>query len=340
MKAAWYERKGAARDVLVIGEMPTPRPAANEVLVEIRASGINPSDTKGRGGARGNSVMPFERIVPHQDGAGMIVAVGEAVPQSRIGERVWVYEAQLGRPSGTAAQYATVPASKAVPLPDNVSFEEGACLGVPALTAHRCVFADGSVDGRTVLVTGGAGAVGFYAIQFAKHGGATVLATVSSPTQAEVAFRAGADFVINRREKDVAAEARRLLSTEERCIDRVIDVAFGENLGTTLKLLKPGGVIATYSSDAVPEPVLPYWELVMLNATIHFVLVYVMDEKAHGEAVKLTSAGLRDGWLKHNLAGVFPLERLADAHELVEKGGATGKVVVALGADQVHEGRA
>lgn len=337
MKAAWYERKGAARDVLVIGEMPTPRPAANEVLVEIRASGINPSDTKGRGGARGNIAMPFPRIIPHQDGAGVIAAVGEAVPQSRVGERVWVYEAQLGRPFGTAAQYTTVPASRAVPLPDGVSFEEGACLGVPALTAHRCVFADGAVDGQTVLVTGGAGAVGFYAIQFAKHGGARVLATVSSPAQAEIAFRAGADFVINRREKDVVAEVRLLLSTEERCVDRVIDVAFGENLSATLKLLKPGGVIATYSSDAVPEPVLPYWELVTVNATIHFVLVYVMDEKAHGDAVELTSAGLRDGWLKHNLAGVFPLERLADAHELVESGGATGKVVVAVGEQPVHE---
>ncbi len=328
MKAAWYDHKGAAREVLVVGQLPVPEARPGEVLVEMKASGINPSDTKGRGGARGNSTMPFERIIPHQDGAGRIVAVGEGVAQERIGERVWIYEAQLGRPFGTAAQFAAVPAQKAVPLPDNTSFEEGACLGVPALTAHRCVFADGSVSGRTLLVTGGAGAVGFYAIQFAKHGGAKVVATVSSPAQAEVASRAGADFIVNRREKDVAAETIRLLGSPERCIDRVIDVAFGENLPATMRLLKPGGIIATFSSDAIAEPQLPFWPLVSLNATIRFVLVYVMDEQAHRDAIALTSEGLRDGWLKHNVGQVLPLDDIAEAHELVESGRAGGKVIV------------
>lgn len=330
MKAAWYDRKGAASDVLVVGEMRAPQPQPGEVLVELRASGINPSDTKGRGGARGNSSMPFPRIVPHQDGAGVIVAVGDGVPSSRIGERVWVYEAQLGRPFGTAAAYAAVPAARAVLLPENTTFEEGACLGVPALTAHRCVFADGPVEGRTVLVTGGAGAVGFYAIQFAKRGGATVVATVSSPAQAQIAEHAGADFAINRREQDVAAEAARLLGSEERCIDRIVEVAFGDNLDTTLRLLKPGGIIAAYSSDAVPEPVLPYWPLVMLNATVRFVLVYVMDEQAHADGVAMTSIGLRDGWLMHNIADSFPLERIAEAHELVESGRAPGKIIIKI----------
>jgi NADPH2:quinone reductase len=328
MKAAWYERKGPPGEVFVVGEMPDLSPAPGEVLIEIHSSGINPSDIKGRGGARGNNTMPFPRIIPHQDGAGVIVAVGDGVAPTRIGERVWVYEAQLGRPFGTAAQYAAVPAAKAVPLPDNTNFEEGACLGVAALTAHRCVFADGPVTGRTVLITGGAGAVGFYAIQFAKHGGATVVATVSSAAQAEIAMRAGADFAINRREQDVAAEAARLLGMGERCIDRVVDVAFGENLDTTLRLLKPDGIIATYSSDAVPEPTLPYWPLVMLNATVRFVLVYVMDEQAHADAVAMTSAGLREGWLKHNVAATFPLERIAEAHELLEIRGAAGKIII------------
>lgn len=330
MKAAWYERKGPARDVLVIGERPSPLPAPNEVLVEIRASGINPSDTKGRGGARGNTAMPFPAIIPHQDGAGVIIAVGSDVSSSRIGERVWIYEAQLGRPFGTAAEYATVPSINAVPLPENVSFEEGACLGVPALTAHRCVFADGPVTGKTILVTGGAGAVGFYAIQFAKKGEATVIATVSSSFQADIARLAGADFIVNRREEDVPNETARLLGQSGRCLDRVIDVAFGENLASILSLLKPRAVIATYSSDAVPEPVLPFWPLVSLDAVIRFVLVYVMDEQAHREAIALVTSGLEEGWLKHNIARRLPLERIAEAHEVLEQQRPSGKVLISI----------
>lgn len=332
MKAAWYEKKGPAADVLTIGEMSTPTPAAGEVLVAIRASAVNPSDTKGRGGARGNTAMPFPRIIPHQDGAGVIEAVGEGVSASRVGERVWVYEAQLGRPFGTAAEYATVPAHKAVTLPEGVSFEEGACLGVPALTAHRCVFADGPVDGQIVLVTGGAGAVGFYAIQFAKRGGARVIATVGSAAQAEAARRAGADVVIDRHERDVVEAVAQASDGTERVVDRIVDVAFGANLAASLKLLKPRGTIATYSSDARPEPVLPFWPLVMLDATVRFVLVYVMDRAAHDEAVEMTLSGLKDGWLKHNIAVTLPLESIAEGHRLVEAGGAGGKVVVQVGS--------
>lgn len=328
MKAAWYEAKGAARDVLQVGEMERPEPGPGEVLVAIRASAVNPSDTKGRGGARGNTAMPYPRIVPHQDGAGIIEAVGDGVPATRVGERVWVYEAQLGRALGTAAEYTTVPARKAVPLPEPVGFDEGACLGVPALTAHRCVFADGPVEGKTVLVTGGAGAVGFYAVQFAKWGGARVIATVGSAQDASTATAAGADVVINRREADVVAEIARACG-EERSIDRIVDVAFGANLPASLQVLKPRGVIATYASDAEPEPTLPFWPLVMLDAAVRFVLVYVMDEKAHEEAVAATLEGLREGWLKHNIAAHLPLERIAEAHELVERG-AGGKVVIHL----------
>lgn len=330
MKAAWYEKKGPAADVLVVGDMPAPAPAAGEVLVAMRASAVNPSDTKGRGGARGNVAMPFPRIVPHQDGAGVIAAVGEGVPPSRVGERVWIHEAQLGRPLGTAAEYATVPAHKAVTLPDALSFEEGACLGVPALTAHRCVFADGPVDGKTVLVTGGAGAVGFYAIQFARHGGARVIATVGSEADAETARLAGADFIVNRREQDVVEAVAQASGGIERAVDRIVDVAFGANLASSLRLLKPRGVIATYASDAEPGPALPFWPLVMLDATVRFVLVYVMDRAAHDEAVEMTLAGLRDGWLKHNIAATLPLERIAEAHRLVEAGGAGGKVIVQI----------
>lgn len=298
-------------------------------MVRVAASGINPSDTKGRGGARGNSAMPYPRIVPHMDGAGVIEGVGEGVDASRIGERVWLYESQLGRSFGTAAEYVALPASRAVPLPDQLGFEEGACLGVPALTAHRCGFADGPVDGRTIVVTGGAGAVGFYAIQFAKLGGAQVITTVSTSEQEETARRAGADFVINRRQEDVAARVLELTG-QERNVDRIIDVAFGANLPTTLKLLAPGGTIAAYSSDAAPEPTLPFWQLLALDATIRFVLVYAMSREAHEEAIAAINNASIERRLIHNIGTVLPLDRIAEAHELVEQGRGGGKVVIGM----------
>jgi NADPH2:quinone reductase len=331
MRAAWYERKGPARDVLVVGELPRPSPAAGEVLVRVRASGINPSDTKGRGGARGNVAMPYPRIVPHQDGAGVIEAVGAGVPASRVGERVWLYEAQLGRADGTAAEYVALPAANAVALPGRTTFVEGACLGVPAMTAHRCVFADGPVAGKTVLVTGGAGAVGFYAVQFAHHDGARVIATVSNDDQARRARAAGADLVINRRSEDVVARVAEFTGEPSgRAVDRVVEVAFGANLEQTLKLLRSNGVVATYSSDAVPEPQIPYWPLVVLDATVRFVLVYVMPRSAHEEAVTAINAGLDAGWLRHDVGTVLPLDDVAEAHERVETRRAGGKVVLEL----------
>ena len=331
MRAAWYEKKGAPLDVLTVGDMERPEVQAGEVLVRVMASGINPSDTKGRGGARGNVAMPFPRIIPHQDGAGVIEAVGDGVPESRMGERVWLFEAQLGRPFGTAAEYVAIPSANAVPLADQISFVEGACLGVPAMTAHRCVFADGPVEGRTVLVTGGAGAVGFYAIQFAKHGGARVIATVSNADQAQTARRAGADLAVDRRTEDVVARAAEFAgSANERSVDRIVEVAFGANLQSSLRMLKPNGVIAAYSSDAVAEPVLPFWSMVVLDATVRFVLVYVMSRDAHDEAAEYINAAGTKGWLKHNVGRTLPLESIAEAHQLVESGLAGGKVVVEL----------
>lgn len=331
MKAAWYDRKGPAADVLELGELEPPALAAGEVLVRIHASGINPSDTKGRGGARGNTAMPFPRIIPHQDGAGVVEAVGDGVDPSRVGQRVWAYEAQLGRPFGTAAEYVAVPAEKAVELPDTTSFAEGAALGVPAMTAHRCVFADGPVEGKTVLVTGGAGAVGFYAIQFARQGGARVIATVSNDEQAQVASRAGAHHVVNRNAPDLVERIAAFAGgSGRRSVDRIVEVAFGANLATSLQLLKPNGVIAAYSSDGEPEPALPFWPLVMLDATVRFVLVYAMTRQAHEEAAAAITAALRDGRLQHNIGRRLPLERIAEAHELVEQGRGGGKVILEL----------
>ena len=332
MRAAFYERKGPASEVLVVGDRPKPEPGPGEVLVAVRASGINPSDTKGRNGLRGDMSMAYPLVIPHQDGAGVIEAVGDGVPASRVGERVWLYEAQLGRPFGTAAEYVTLPSERAVLMPDAMSFAEGACLGVPAMTAHRCVFADGPVEGKTVLVTGGAGAVGFYAIQFAAIGGARVIATVSDDEQAEIARKAGSEFTINRRSEDVAARAAELTgSTDGRCVDRIVEVAFGANLPASIKMLRTNGTIAAYSSDAVPEPVLPFWPLVLLDATIRFVIVYFMTPEAHEEAIEFIGLTASEGRLIHHIGRTLPLASIAEAHQLVESGRGGGQVVVEIG---------
>lgn len=329
MKAAWYETKGAAREVLKVGEQPEPRPAPGEVLVRVRMSAVNPSDTKSRSGLRVKE-MPFPLVIPHQDGAGVIDAVGEGVDPGRIGERVWVYEANLGRAFGTAAQYTTVPAHKAVWLPDDVGFDAGACLGIPVMTAHRCVHADGSVSGRTVLVQGGAGAVGYYAVQIARLGGAArVIATVSRDEQAARALEAGADAVVNRKNENVVERIREMCGAEAP-IDRVIEVAFGANLADDIALLKPGGVIATYASDAVPEPTLPFWPMLAKDLCVRFVLVYAMSEQAHDDAVRWITDALVAGRLRHQVFRTFPLDEIAAAHEATESMSNVGKVLVSI----------
>lgn len=329
MKAAWYESKGPAREVLRVGERADLQPAPGEVRVRIRMSAVNPSDTKNRGGLRVKT-MPFPVVIPHQDGAGTIDAVGAGVDPARMGERVWVYEANLGRPFGTAAQQCCVPAHKAVRLPDAVGFEVGACLGIPVMTAHRCVFADGPIEGQTVLVTGGAGAVGYYAVQAAKIGGAArVIATVSRDEQAARALEAGADAIVNRRSENVVEAVRRICDTEAP-LDRVVDVAFGANLADSLALLKPGGVIATYASDAVPEPAVPFWPMLAKDLTVRFVLVYAMPDSAHDEAARWITAQLVAGRLKHQFHRVFGLDSIAAAHEATESMSNVGKILISV----------
>lgn len=329
MKAVYYERKGPAREVLVGGELPVPEPAPGEVRVRIHVSAVNPSDTKNRGGARGNLAMPFPRIVPHQDGAGVIDAVGAGVDPARVGERVWVYEATQGRPSGTCAEYTTVPAHKAVPLPANADFEAGACMGIPAMTAHRCVLADGPVTGKTVLVQGGAGAVGFYAVQIAKLGGAAkVIATVSREAQARQALLAGADHVVNYKDENVAERVKALAPGG---VDRVIEVAFGANLATDLAVMAPNGVIAAYASDAVPEPAIPFWPMLFKDLTVRFVLVYTMPRAAHDEAAAFISDALAGGRFVHQVFARFPMAECAAAHEATEAMSNVGKVLVTIG---------
>jgi NADPH2:quinone reductase len=328
MRAICYDRKGAAREVLHIGVMPDPKPGPGEVLVRVRTSGVNPSDTKSRSGWAGAAKMAFARIIPHQDGAGVIEAVGSGVPAGRVGERVWIYEGQWQRPFGTGAQQIALDADRAVRLPDSVSFTEGACLGIPIMTAHRCMFADGPVRGKTVLVTGGAGAVGHYAIQLAKSAGATVFATVSSEEKAQAARSARADHVINYKTEDVATRVTEL--TGGAGVDRIVEVAFGANLPVTQKVIKTNGVVATYASDADMEPRVPFRPFLAKDITVRWVLVYVMPREAKEAAIAAITSGLEAGTLKHQVYREFAMEEAAEAHEAIETGRSLGNVVVRI----------
>jgi len=325
MKAAWYEKIGPAKDVIQIGELDTPEAGPGEVRVRLHASGVNPSDVKARVGPRGQE---YPRIVPHSDGAGVIDQVGPDVDSGRVGERVWVYNGQWQRPMGTAAEYITLSASQVTHLPDSLSFAEGACLGIPAMTAHRCLFADGPIEGQTVLVTGGTGAVGHYGVQLAKWGGATVITTISTPEKAARAQEAGADYIINYRSEDVATRIEEI--TGGAGVDRIVDVDFGGNLAVTRAVLKNNGAIAAYASMGEREPVLPFYPLMFLNATIRLVLVYTMPDEAKQSACQDILQAIADGTLSHPIAARFPLDRLAEAHEMVEQGRHIGNVIVEI----------
>ncbi|MFQ6004563.1 MAG: NADPH:quinone reductase [Woeseia sp.] len=325
MKASWYEGFGPAADVLVVGEQPAPEPQAGEVLVRLMTSGINPSDVKKRAGAF-PELLDDGLVIPHSDGAGVIAAVGEGVSDREIGERVWVYQAQYGRRFGTAAEFVAVDSCRVPPLPENTSFEVGACLGIPAMTAHRCVFADGPVDGQTLLVTGGAGRVGHYAIQWASQAAARVVATASCPEDEQACVEAGAMAVVNHRRPGWCNEVLHL--NEQSKVDRVIDVQFGANLGEVLNLIRIGGTIATYSSTEVPEPRLPFLKMMFMDLTVRFVNVYAMPEVAKQDAISDIDKRLQAGQLRHRVTHVLPLDDVAQAHEIIERGNCRGCVVI------------
>jgi NADPH2:quinone reductase len=327
MLAAYYERTGPAREVLQVGELDPPQPAAGEVRVRLATSGVNPSDVKSRAGLRSKE-LPFPRIVPHSDGAGVIDRVGDGVPTSRIGERVWTWNAAWKRAFGTAAQFVTLPAVQVVPLPDQVSFEVGACLGIPALTALHAVTMDGGVAGKAVLVTGGAGSVGHYAVQMAKLAGArTVLATVSNADKAALARQAGADHVIDYRREDVAA--RVLAATGGEGVDRVIEVDFAANVNTSLAAVRPEGDLVVYGSGRA-EIAVPFFPSIVKNLRLRFFIVYNLNAADRAAAVTQLDRWLRGGHLQHNVAVELPLPAIAEAHELVESGRATGNVVLRI----------
>ena len=325
MKAAWYDNTANASEVLEVGELPTPEPGPGEVRVKIASSGINPVDVKRRLGGRG--AMDSTRIVPHFDGAGTVHAVASGVPAERIGQRVWVYEAQWQRVLGTASEYVTLPESLAVPLPDVASFNDGASLGIPALTAHQCVFGDGPVDGQTILVTGGAGAVGSYAVQLAALSGARVISTVSSEEKGGIASAAGAEAIVNYRTESVRERVLEL--TDGEGVDRIVDVEFGGNLSESIKVLKPRGVVSTYASAADPEPRIPFYLMLYRNITTRFELVFLMTDAAKHAAIEDLDRWLSEARLSHPAVLSFALEDIVQAHLSVESG-ATGKAVLEM----------
>jgi NADPH2:quinone reductase len=316
---------GKAVDVLQVGEQPDPEPEAGEVRVQLIASGVNPVDVKRRGGTRGS--LDTSSVIPHFDGAGVIDRIGAGVSESRIGERVWVYEAQWQRNHGTAAEFVTLPASLAIKLSDSIGFAEAASLGIPAMTAHRCVFVGSGDADQTVLVTGGAGAVGGYAIQFAKQVGAQVITTVSTEEKAAVCRQAGADHVIDYKTEDV--KSRIMEITDGEGVDRIVEVAFGANLNTSLEVLKENGTIAAYASDLMHEPKVPFYRLMYSNITVHHVLVFGMPKASKQAAVDDITSGLELGRLSAHLGQRFPLEQIAAAHEEVERG-SLGKVILEI----------
>lgn len=325
MKAVWFESFGVPKDTLVQGELEKPTPAAGEVLVNVMTTGVNPSDTKKRAGAFPN-LLDDGLVVPHSDGAGIIESVGEGVDPSRIGERVWLYQAQYGRRFGTAADYVAIDSSRAPKLPEQASFEVGAVLGIPVMTAHRCVFSDGNIKDQIILVTGGAGRVGYYAIQWAKYGGAAVVATASNEKDKELCISLGADHVINHRDPNWSQ--RVLEMTNGQKVDRVVDVEFGQNLPHVLECIRIGGTIATYSSMVVPEPQLPFKHMMFMDLTIRMVIVYAMPESAKELAINDIEHVLTNNLFTHRIAHSLEFDDMAKSHELIEQGGFGGCVVV------------
>ncbi len=322
MRAAMYDRYGPAGDVLRIEEIERPEPGPGEVRVRLQLSGVNPTDWKSRAGSTPRPIDGFQ--IPHHDGAGVIDEVGEGVDPGRAGQRVWLWLAAAGRRWGTAAEWTIVPERQAVRMPDGISAELGASLGVPAMTAHRCLFADGPLDGQTILVAGGAGAVGHFAIELAKHAGARVITTVSGPRKAELAAKAGADHVVSYTDADAADQIRALGPP----VDRVIELALGANLALDLAVTRPHASIVTYAAEPV-DPALPVRACMTANLTLRFVLLYGVPPAALGQAASDITGALADGALTELPVTRFGLPDVAAAHRAVEAG-TPGKVVIEL----------
>jgi NADPH2:quinone reductase len=325
VKAVWYTEQGPAAKVLCRGEQPTPHAGPGEVRVRLYTSGVNPSDVYRRAGVR--YAMEGALVIPHSDGAGIVDEVGPGVDRQWRGRRVWLYNGQRGgRLHGTAAEYIALDVDLIAELPEQVPFHHGACLGIPCMTAHRCVTLGGELEGRTVLVCGGAGAVGHYAVQWAKRFGARVIATVSSVYKARHAVAGGADATVNYRSEDVVAAVRAFVPEG---VDHVVDVDLGGNLASYWPLLKANASIAYYATNGNREPNFPAAEAMRRNLSLHAVLLNGAPLAARRRAQSDIVHWLREGGLRHSVATVFDLDTCAAAHELVESGAKLGTVVVA-----------
>ena len=329
MRDAVYSRTGSARDVLALADRPRPEPGPGEVRVRVAWSGVNPSDVKSRAGTRAKE-LPYPEIVPHSDGAGVIDAVGPGVP-ARVGERVWVWNGAWGRAHGTAAEWIVLPSAQAVPLPAAAPLEVGANLGIPALTALHALTVDGGVSGQRVLVAGGAGAVGHYAVQMARLLGARqVIATVSSEEKAALARAAGAEATVDYRRENVAERISQL--TDGHGVDRIVEVDFAANAALDFALIAPEGRSVVYGSGH-PEIAVPFVPAILKNVRVSFFIVYHLAPADREAATRQLTAWLEAGALQHNIALRLPLDRIAEAHEAVESGHAVGNVVLAVADD-------
>lgn len=326
MRAVWYERQGPADEVLILGEQPTPVPGPGELLVRVHASGVNPSDESRRSGL-GRYPMLAPLVIPQSDGAGVIEAVGPGIRKFRVGDRVWLYNGQReGRRLGTGAEFIALNADRVTALPDDVSFSEGACLGIPCMTAHFSIFSDGPVDGQTILVTGGAGAVGHYAIQWSVWGGARVIATVSSAEKAEAAEEAGADAVINYRDEDVVERVLEL--TDGDGVDRISEVDFGGNVATIPKIMKLNGSVLVYASRGDLNPAVPMGDFMARDIRIWPFVLPLTPLASRERAQADITMWLGESKRLHRIAGEFPLAETAAAHKLVASKTKRGTVIV------------
>jgi len=334
MRAVSYTRYGPAADVLTMGMQPVPILKHGQALIRVHASGVNPHDTKKRSGWIGEGA-PTNRVIPHSDGAGIVVAVGPGVPHERVGERVFVNLSGViggdGHPDGTAAEFVAVPCGSMFPLPPDFSFYEGAAIGIPAFTAFYAVLGDGPVTGQTILVQGGAGAVGQVAIQFALWNGADVIATVSSPEKAVIVGDLGVEHIIDYRLEDVGDRVAEL--TKGQGVERIVEVDFGANIGVNARCLKGNGTIASYSSTRVREPILPYYALASRGARLNLLQAGNMPPAIRTDAARTIVALMRQGLLHPRVTEIVPFGETARAHELVEAGTTIGNIVVDQGAD-------
>ena len=328
MRAITYDRFGPASEVLTLGEIETPAPDAGEVLVRLAYSGVNPSDAKARAGARPGVTKPaFPQVVPHSDGAGVIEAVGEGVDSARLGERVWIWNGQWQRAFGTAAEYITLPEAQAVALPEGVSLEVGATLGIPGLTAAQVVFGGGDIAGQTVLIAGGAGAVGHNAVQLAKAGGARVIATSSGKAMDRVRD-AGADHVFDYADSDLAAQIN---SVAPEGVARAVEVEFGANVDLLAEVMAPLGTIAAYGSGKEMAPTLPFGPYLFKALKIDITLIYILPLAQRQAMIARLHEALQRGALSPEIGARFALEDCAEAHQAVMTPGRKGAVLLDIG---------